>query len=61
MSKLQRITRSGIAIQQKLTNSENICVCTYEKGPQIIHLDPESHTYILDDYDEYLFRTYLLG
>ena len=35
-----------MAIDQKLTNSENILVWTYEKGPWIIRLDPESNTYI---------------
>ena len=49
-TKIWQITRPGIAIRQKLVNSKNICVWTYEKGPQIICLDPESNTYILDDY-----------
>ena len=38
------------SIHQKLADLENILVWTYEKGPQSIRLDPESNTYILDDY-----------
>ena len=52
-TKIRRINRPGIAICEKLADSENICVWTYEKGPRSIRLDPESHTYILDDYDDY--------
>ena len=38
------------AIQKNLTDSENICVGTYKKGPLVIRLDLESNTNILDDY-----------
>ena len=51
--KIRRLTRPLLAIRQKLAASENICVWTYEKRPQVIRLDLKSNTYILDDYDDY--------
>ena len=36
--KLQRITPPGIAICQKLDDSENICVWPYEKGIDAVKL-----------------------
>ena len=51
--KLRQITQPGIAICQKLADSEIICVWTYEKVPWIIRFNPKSNTYILDDYDDY--------
>ena len=50
-AKIRQITRPRLAIRQKLTALENICVWTYE--PRVIRLDLESNTYILDNYDEY--------
>ena len=54
--KLWQITWPGIAIRQKLANSEIISLWTYEKLPRIICLDPKSNTYILDDYDDCLLN-----
>ena len=51
--KLWRITRLGVAIRQKLANSEIICVSTYDKSMVIICLDPNLNNYILDDYGDY--------
>ena len=34
--KLWQITRPGITIRQKLADSDNICLGTYEKGPQFL-------------------------
>ena len=48
--KIQQITRPLLTIQKKLADSENICVWTYEKGPQVIWLDLKSNTNILDKY-----------
>ena len=42
--------QARLAIWKKLADSENIPVWTYEKGPQVIGLNLESNTYILDDY-----------
>ena len=44
--KIRRITWPRQAIQQKFAASENICVWTYEKRPQVIRLDLESSTFI---------------
>ena len=52
--KIRRITRPRLTIKKKLADSENICVWTYEKGPQVIRLGLESNTNILDEYFEYL-------
>ena len=52
-SKIRQITRPHLAIQQKLSALENIRVWNYEKRPQVICLDLESNTYILNDYDDY--------
>ena len=38
-SKIQRINRPRVEFEKKLADSENICVSTYEKGPQVIWLD----------------------
>ena len=54
VTKLPQITGPGISNHQKIADSEIICVWTYEKVPQIICLDPELHTNILEDYDDYL-------
>ena len=54
MTKLRRITQPSIAILQKLADSEVICVWSFEEGLRVIPLDPESNTYILDDFDNYL-------
>ena len=35
-SKIQRINRPRVEFEKKLADSENICVSTYEKGPQVI-------------------------
>ena len=43
-NKLRRITRPGVAIRQKLADSEIICVSTYDKSEVIIPLDPNSNT-----------------
>ena len=42
-SKLGRITRPRLAIQQKFAASENICVWTYKKRPRVIRLESESY------------------
>ena len=51
-TKIWRITRLRLAIQQKLAALENICVWTYKRRPRVIRLDFELNTYILDDYFE---------
>ena len=51
--KLGQIIRPWIAIRLKLADSEIICVGTYEKVVGIIRLNPESNTYILDEYGKY--------
>ena len=52
-TKLGQITWPCLAIQQKLAALENICVWTYEKRPQVIRLESELNTCILDEYGEY--------
>ena len=44
--KLGRITWPRLAIRQKLAASENICVWTFKKRPQVICLESESNTYL---------------
>ena len=46
-SKIQQITRPGIAIHQKLADLENIWVWTYEKRPQSIRLYPKLNTWLI--------------
>ena len=49
--KLWLKTRPGIAIGQKLADSEIICLWTYEKVPQIIRLDPKLNCILWLDFD----------
>ena len=55
-SKIRRILRPGIAIRKKFAALWIISVWTYNKFPQSIRFDPESNTYILGEYDEYMSK-----
>ena len=51
--KIWQITRPHFAIRQKLAASGIIRLWTYEKVGQVIRLESESNTCILDEYGEY--------
>ena len=46
-------TRPRFAIRQKLAATGITRIKTYEKVGQVIRLEPESNTCILDEYGEY--------
>ena len=49
-------TSNRFVISIKFAALSIFCVWTYDEFPWSIRFNPESNTYILGEYDEYLFK-----